>query len=153
MQNLTGGSHTDTFNYTGSTSLVTGAINESGGALTLNDSGSLTVQNSVFTHGGSLTVTANAISVTPQSSNPLTISTRQVAANADPVTGVSTGYSGAISFTAPNIIVGSSVNATLTATANGAFQSGAIDLEATDDVGSLSSAGPVYINGGRPPSL
>jgi len=166
VQNLTGGNQSDTFNYAGygcfesgtiselpsgsinlegSTISVPGTIRTNGGDLTVNDPSAVntvgtvvTINGTVDTHGGNLTVYAETIGI-GFPIGPATVSTRQLAAGADPATALSTGKSGDITFLGAVITLGDGAN--LFSQAKNGFVAGNITVTAVEEGGAASGNG------------
>jgi hypothetical protein len=135
IPNLTGGSHSDTFAYF-NTAVVTGAITQrgtgdltllgktitlpgpvatQGGTLTINSAASLTTgssvtfKNKVSTQGGNLTVFGDTIAL-DTTIRAVTLTSRKLAAGANPATAASLGDSGNMALNGRTITIGSAVN-------------------------------------------
>jgi hypothetical protein len=128
VPNLTGGTGTDTFTFA-SGGLVTGVIDGREGALELRSTGNLEIANTVQSLGGKLTVSAGT-GITVDAG--VTISTRTIDPG-DPATEPSTGDSGAILFTAPQITLNQDDQVFSFATTP--FSAGDITFTATDSTG------------------
>jgi hypothetical protein len=134
VPNFTGGD-TDIFSYQNDRAQVTGVIDGGDKALTLKNalastsSGKLEISNTVLDRGGDITIQAGT-SITVDAG--VTISSRQTEAGGDPRTAPSTGNSGAVMLTAPQISIGN--GASILANADSNHQSGDVTLQAKSEV-------------------
>jgi hypothetical protein len=143
VPNLTGGANTDNFVYQGGR--VTGVIDGGDGALNLTSSGVLPISNNVLDRADISIQAKTSITVDPGA----TISSRRTAGG-DPATALSTGPSGKVTFTAPQITLGNGSKVLAFATAG--FTAGDIAFTATDNTGvtsliSTTTQATVQLNG------
>ena len=89
--------------------------------------GSLTIQSGTFLDPGGIKIQSDAITVDTN----VTLSTRQIAAGANPLTATSIGNSAPVTLTAPDIQVGNGVH--ILANANGGFTPADVTLTANDE--------------------